>query len=97
VKRTVRDSRHSAPSGLQSQLPATRTLQRMARRRTELAVAAAAAAAFPLRLALHYASPPPPSRPMAALILAHQSRGDNETTHAGYDTLPPPDVPGRVA
>ena len=68
----------------------------MTRRRTELALTVAAAAAFPVRLALHYASPSAPSRPMAALML-HQSRGDHETTHAGYETLPPSLVPGRVA
>jgi hypothetical protein len=63
--------------------------------RTELALAMAMAAAFPLRLALHYSSPP--SRPMAAAIVPHQSRGDHETTHAGYESLPPAVVPGRVA
>jgi hypothetical protein len=60
-------------------------------------MAVAAAAVLPLRLALHYASPSPPSRPMAAVILPHQSRGDHKTTHAGYETLPTPLVPGRVA
>jgi hypothetical protein len=64
--------------------------------RTELALAVAAAAAFPLRLALHYASPSPPSRPMAAAIVPHQSREDHETTQAGYESLPPAVVPGRV-
>ena len=65
-------------------------------RATELALAVAAAAAFPLRLALHYASPSPPSRPMAALILTHQSRGERETTQAGHEGLAVAVVPGRV-
>jgi hypothetical protein len=63
---------------------------------SELALAVAAAAAFPLRLAMHYASPSPPSRPMAAAIVPHQSREDDETTLAGYESLLPAAVPGRV-
>ncbi len=62
---------------------------------TGVALVVAAAAAFPLRLALHYSSPP--SRPMAAAIAPYQSRVENKTTHAGYDSFPPAAVPGRVA
>jgi hypothetical protein len=65
--------------------------------RTELALAVASAAVFPVRLALHYASFSPPSRPMAAAIVPLQSRWEDETTHAGYEDLPPAFVPGRVA
>jgi hypothetical protein len=57
----------------------------------------AAATAFPVRMALHYASLSPPSRPMAALIVPDQSREGRESTRAGYEMLVPPAVPGGVA
>jgi hypothetical protein len=46
---------------------------------TELALTIAAAALLPLRLALHYASQDPPSRPVAALHLPQQS---SEAAHS---------------
>jgi hypothetical protein len=55
--------------------------------RTRIALSVASVAAFPLRLALHYAHPSPPSRPMAAVI-RRQSREDHETARAGYEGLP---------
>jgi hypothetical protein len=63
----------------------------------EIARTAAAAAALPVRLALHYASPSRPSRPMAVLILPDQSREGHESTRAGYEMLVSPAVPGGVA
>jgi hypothetical protein len=57
----------------------------------------AAAATFPLRLMLHYSSPTPPSRPMAALIMRDPSREGHESTPAGYEMPLPPAVPGGVA
>jgi hypothetical protein len=47
-----------------------------------------AAAIFPLRLALYYAFPFPPSRPVAAVILPSQSRKGYETTRAGCGAHP---------
>jgi hypothetical protein len=57
----------------------------------------AATASLPLRLALHYASPSRPSRPMAAPIVPDQSREGYESIRAGYEMLVPPVVPGGVA
>jgi hypothetical protein len=64
--------------------------------RTRVAMSVASVAVFPLRLALHYAHPSPPSRPMAAVI-HRQSREHHEMTQAGYEGLSPAVAPGRVA
>lgn len=65
-------------------------------RSAEAARVVAAATALSLRLAVHYAFPSPPSRPMAALIMPDQSREGYESTRAGYEMLLPPAVPGAV-
>jgi hypothetical protein len=65
--------------------------------RTELALTVAAAALLPLRLALHYASEPPTSRPMAALVLPHQSRESSHSTRARQELRRSSAALGRVA
>jgi hypothetical protein len=65
-------------------------------RPAEAARVLAAATSLSLRLAVHYAFPSPPLRPMAALILPDQSREGYESTRAGYEMLVPPAVPGAV-
>jgi hypothetical protein len=57
----------------------------------------AVAATFPVRLLLHYSSPSPPSRPMAAALVPYQSREDYGLTRAGSDASTPGVALGRVA
>jgi hypothetical protein len=65
--------------------------------RMELALTVAAAALLPVRMALHYACQSPPSRPMAAVTLLHESREDQQATRAGRENVRSRAVPGRVA
>ena len=68
-----------------------------ATRRTELALTIATAALLPVRLGLHYAFQPPPSRPMATLNMAPQSSEGGQTARVGHDAYPSPVAPARVA
>ena len=63
----------------------------------EVVRAMAFAATFPVRLLLHYSSPSPPSRPMAAALVPSQSREWDEPTRAGHGIPALSVVPGRLA
>lgn len=63
-------------------------------RQAEAAQVVLAALTFPLRFTFHWAFASEPSRPMAALILPHQSRESRSRPVPG--TTSPSSVPGRV-